>query len=149
MIAAMATMTTAGLRRPASVTDWDFEMAVAGICGSRRGRGAAADGASLSTATFPAARCAERSPPTLFGAGGSGEPQSRPHPGAAFFSYQRGWPTGLRGLLSRGTVKQEQARLPDGRRACSGFVAPAYFPRFKRKTVGEAHGGHRRGWKRA
>jgi hypothetical protein len=48
--------------------------------------------------------------------------QSRDHPGDVFFSYQRGWPTGPRGLLSRGTVKQGQARLPDGRRACSCFA---------------------------
>ncbi len=118
MVAAAPTRTSGGRRRPASVADWDSEMDVGGICGPRRVRG------------------------------GRGERQSRPHPGAAFFSYQRGWPTGPRCLLSRGTVKQGQDRLPDGRRACSGFVEPAYFPRFKRKTVGKARGGHRREWKR-
>jgi hypothetical protein len=39
--------------------------------------------------------------------------------------------------------------IPDGRRACSGFVKPAYSPRFRRKTVERARGVHRREWTRA
>ena len=52
---------------------------------------------SISTPRFPAARSAGRSPPTTFGACGTTEPQSRPHPGAAFFNYQRARPRGKTG----------------------------------------------------
>ena len=128
MIAAMATRTTAGPHRPASVADLDFEMAVAGICGSRRSRGAAAAGASLSAATFPQRGVPKDHRRLCSEQAAAVSHKAAPTRGRLFLAISGGGRLGRRAAERRVTVKQEQARLPDGRRACSCFVEPLGFP---------------------
>jgi len=63
----------------------------------------------------------------MCGAYSGPESQSRPQPGGGFFSYQR--------PLNVGTAKKEQAALPDGMLAYSGFPVTVGSPWFLRGTL--------------